>query len=71
MFFKFLVWFGKLFNIDGAPICRVWSDDKTESYTLYNNGWIIIASPKDESTDMLHICQVSEVLIAKFEAKLA
>ena len=70
MFFKLLVWLGKKFEIEGAPLCRVWNDRHTEHYTLNNDGWIIISAPRSKSHDMVHISCASSTLHKKFEAAL-
>ena len=71
MFFKLTVWLGKKFEIEGAPICRVWNDKKTEQYTLNNDGWVIISSPRSSAHDMVHISCASSTLIEKFELALS
>ena len=69
MFFKFLVWFCRVFSIEGGPVCRVWNDTKTNSYTLYNTGWVVIRSTEYDSTDALFITQISPALLDKFNAE--
>jgi len=70
MFFKFLVLLGKITNWPGLPICRVFNEARTESYTLRRDGWVLIQGLNSKSTDMLPIMMVSQKLVDKFEEEL-
>lgn len=70
MWFQFQVWIGKKLKIDGAPICRISNDANTESYTLRNDGWVIIQGKKQKTTDALPIFLCSHNLQEKFATEL-
>lgn len=70
MVFKTLCWLGKLTGLPGLPMCRVYNHNKTEKYTLRQDGWVICESVNGKGSDMLPITMVSEKLIKKFEAEL-
>lgn len=70
MWFKFLVWFGKKLNIDGAPICRLFNEAKTEHYTLTNDGWVIIQSVSSKATDAIPVFLCNPTLQERFTKEL-
>ena len=70
MFFNLKVWFCALFDMKSRPLCRVWNNVRTEHYTLLNDGWIIIASPRCGVKDKVFITLASEDLLNSFTAEL-
>lgn len=70
MLFKFLVLLGKLTKLPGLPMCRVWNDVMTESYTLRWDGLVIVQSKGDKSYVGMPVGMVSEKLIEKFDKEL-
>lgn len=71
LWFKILVWLGRKFQIEGAPVCRVYNDARTEHYTLTNDGWVISQGVGSKSTDAIPFYMVSQELQDKFAAVLA
>ena len=70
MWFKFLVWFSNKLNIDGAPICRVFNEAKTEHYTLTNDGWVIVQGIKSKATDSIPVFLCNPKLQEQFAEEL-
>lgn len=70
IWFRFSVWIGKKFKIEGAPLCRVFNDARSESYTLTNDGMVLIQGVKSKAIDVVPLSLCSESLAEKFSKAL-